>query len=141
MAVIYDVVAPEMDPKLLSETTEALPDLATNAVNGTLFKSEPNRNVHIWQKLNEFAKNAKWPEEVGPVEVDVVREDCFPYIRQIVVCKVLTIFVQSVIDDYDEQGNFDQERAMHEMLSKHFGGDAEAMKKMLEKLEKGNLKT
>jgi len=75
------------------------------------------------------------------VELDVVRDNCFPYIRQIVVCKVLSIFLQAVLDDYDDLGNFDQERALHCMLAKHFGGDAEAMKKMLEKIEKGNLKT
>jgi len=86
-----------------------------------------------------MAKNAKWPSELGNVEVEVVREECFPYIRQIIVCKVLTIFIHSVLDDYDDAGNFDQERAMHSMLANHFGGDAEAMKKMLEKLE-GNLK-
>jgi len=51
----------------------------------------------------------------------------------------LHTFVQSVLDDYDEYGNLDQERALHSLLAKRFGGDTEAMKAAIEQLERGIL--
>jgi len=43
------------------------------------------------------------------------------------------------LDDYDEYGHLDQERALHSLLAKRFGGDTEAMKIAIEQLEKGIL--
>jgi len=134
--ILFGVVVPELDPQQLCESDENIVNLILSAIEDRIFQTEPQKDIEIYNQLKEFARNANWPPQIG-VEANILREEIFPYIRQIVICRVLNTFVQSVLDDYDEYGNLDQERALHSLLAKRFGGDTEAMKRAIEQLEKG----
>jgi len=125
--MIYDVFVPELDPRIVSHVTDYLPKLVEMVINGTIFNSEPERNKAMYQKYINAAKDAQWPVEFNLQNPpQIAHTECIPVVRQTIFCKILSMFVQSVIDDYDDFGNFDHEKAMHSLLMNHFGGNSEA---------------
>jgi len=137
--ILYGIIVPELDPQQLSESDENIVNLIFSAIEDKILQYEPQKDKEGYYLLKEFARKGNWPPQIG-IEANVLRDEIFPYIRQIVICRVLNTFVQSVLDDYDEYGTLDQERALHSLLAKRFGGDTEAMKKAIEQLEKGIVK-